>query len=237
MLSVVGVVTDTRSFPATAEGYRDLWEWGSGLGTVRRAGVEGPGSCGAALSRCLLARRVEVFEVSRPDRSVRRRRGRSDFVDAQEAAQAVISGRAHSRAKSGDVPVQCARLFKLAKDSASKARTYEVTQLRAVLVTAAPDLRERLAGLRTPSLVRVCVQFGEGGGVGVERDAVAQATRIALCLLAQWIGQLTGQIRGRAGLLVRSRQRTPTTAMGTLDAPLAHEAGYPLAVHPPSQAA
>ncbi|MEI5097714.1 transposase [Streptomyces sp. PmtG] len=130
----------TRSFPATAASYRELWEWASRLGTVRRAGVEGSGSYGAALSRCLLARRVEVFEVNRPDRSVRRRRGKSDLVDAQEAARAVLSGRARSRAKSGGGPVQCARLFKLAKDSATKARTQAVNHLKAVLVTADPDL-------------------------------------------------------------------------------------------------
>ncbi|WP_244942870.1 IS110 family transposase [Streptomyces inhibens] len=92
-LSTIGVVMGTASIPATAVGYRGLWEWASRLGTVHRAGVEGSGSYGAALSRYLLARRVEVFEVNRPDRSVRRRRGKSDLVDAQEAARAVLSGR------------------------------------------------------------------------------------------------------------------------------------------------
>ncbi|WP_248863183.1 IS110 family RNA-guided transposase [Streptomyces halobius] len=185
---------DTASFPATAVGYRELWEWASRLGTVHKAGVEGPGSYGAALSRYLLARRVEVFEVNRPDRSVRRRCGKSDPVDAQEAARSVLSGRAHSQAKAGDGPVQCARLFKLAKDSAVKARTQAINQLKAVLITADPDLREQLAGLKAPALVRTCAQFEERAGDDGERDAVGQATRIALCLLAQRIDQLTGQI-------------------------------------------
>ncbi|MFD5393345.1 hypothetical protein ACFWJW_03710 [Streptomyces sp. NPDC127097] len=50
------------------------------------------------------------------------------------------------RAKAGDAPVQCARLFKLAKDSAVKARTQAINQLKAVLITADPDPREQLAG-------------------------------------------------------------------------------------------
>ncbi|MGW4985584.1 hypothetical protein [Streptomyces mirabilis] len=50
VLSLVGAVIDTEVFPATA-----LLEWARGLGAVRRAGVEGTGSLGAALSRYLPA--------------------------------------------------------------------------------------------------------------------------------------------------------------------------------------
>ncbi len=85
--------------------------------------MEGTGTFGAGLSRYLLAQRVEVYEVNRPDRSARRLLGKSDPLDAQAAARAVLSGRARARAKSGDGPVHSARLFQLAKDSAVKART------------------------------------------------------------------------------------------------------------------
>ncbi|MFF1745742.1 hypothetical protein ACFVZI_39810 [Streptomyces mirabilis] len=84
----------TEVFPATAAGYRELLAWARGLGTVRRAGVEGAGSFGAALSRYLLAQGVDVFDVNRPDR---RLRGKSDPLDAQNAARAVLSGRARAR--------------------------------------------------------------------------------------------------------------------------------------------
>lgn len=40
-----------------------------------------------------------------------------------------------------------ARTFKLAKDSAVKARTQAVNQLKAALVTADPALRDELSGL------------------------------------------------------------------------------------------
>ncbi|MFF7701133.1 hypothetical protein [Streptomyces lydicus] len=69
---------------ATAAGYRELLEWARGLGRVRRAGVEGIGSFGAALCRYVLAQGAEGFEVHRPDR---RERGKSDLFDAQNGAR------------------------------------------------------------------------------------------------------------------------------------------------------
>ncbi|MFI0710497.1 hypothetical protein ACH4SK_07530 [Streptomyces inhibens] len=72
----------------------------------------------------------------------------------------MLSSRAQARAKSGDGPVQIARMFKLAMDSAVKIRTQAVNQLKAVLVTADPVLREELAGLNNPALVRTCPAQG-----------------------------------------------------------------------------
>ncbi|MFF9788482.1 MULTISPECIES: hypothetical protein [Streptomyces] len=76
-------------------------------------------------------------------------------------------------------------MFKLAKDSAVKARTQAVNQLKAVVVTADPVLREELAGLNNPALVRTCARLDGGNGDG--GDTVAQATRITLCPLVQRI--------------------------------------------------
>ncbi|MET9354147.1 transposase [Streptomyces sp. NPDC006617] len=60
--------------------------------------------------------------MNRPDRTARRLLGKSDPLDAQAAARAVLSGRARARAKSGDGPLHSARIYKLAKASAVKAR-------------------------------------------------------------------------------------------------------------------
>ncbi|WP_044377892.1 IS110 family transposase [Streptomyces noursei] len=198
VISSVGAVIDTEEFPTTTTGYRELLAWARRLGTVRRAGVEGTGSFGAALARYLLTQGVAVSDVNRPDRTDCRRRGKSDPVDAQNAARAVLSGRARAQAKSGDGPVEIARMFKLAKSSAVKARTQAINQLKAVLVSADPNLREQLAGLGNAELFRTCARLADegqhdddnGGG-----EAVLQATRTTLSLLAQRIGQLTEQIQ------------------------------------------
>ncbi|WP_420708984.1 IS110 family transposase [Streptomyces sp. NRRL S-37] len=55
VVSPLGKVLGTESFPATAAGYRQLLVWARKRGTVRRAGVEGTGTFGAGLSRYLPA--------------------------------------------------------------------------------------------------------------------------------------------------------------------------------------
>jgi len=193
VISPLGKILGTESFPATAAGYRQLLAWARKRGTVRRAGVEGTCTFGAGLSRYLLAQHVEVFEVNRPDRSARRLLGKSDPLDAQVAARAVLSGRARARAKSGDGPVHSARIYKLAKDSAVKARTQAINQLKAVLVIADPALRERMSSLGNAELFRTCARLSRLDGEGDE-DAVAQATHMTLRMLAERIEQLTAQI-------------------------------------------
>ena len=56
--------------------------------------MEGTGCYGAALTRFLAANGQVVVEVNRPDRSTRRRRGKSDPLDAEAAARTVQAGQA-----------------------------------------------------------------------------------------------------------------------------------------------
>jgi transposase len=116
--------------------------------------MECTGCYGAALTRYLRAQHVSVIEVNQPDTATRRKRGKTDAVDAGSAARAVLSGQATAVAKSGDGPVEMMRMFKLAKTSAVKARTQAINQIKAVLVTADPALRESLSGLSRWRLIR-----------------------------------------------------------------------------------
>jgi transposase len=83
-----------REFPATDAGNTRMAKWLAGLGQVIDAGVEGTGSYGYRLARLLADRGMQVWEVNCPDRSRRRRKGKSDPVDAENAARAVLSGEA-----------------------------------------------------------------------------------------------------------------------------------------------
>ncbi|MGW4021975.1 transposase [Streptomyces sp. NPDC005009] len=152
---------------------------------MRRAGVEGNGTFGAGLSRYPLAQQIQVLEANRSDRTARRLLGRSYPLDAR----AVLSGRARARAKSADGPVHSARMFKLAKDSAVKARAQAINQLKAVLAIAGPALRERLSSLGNAELFRTCARLGLH-----DDDMAAQATHMTLRMLAERIEQLTTQI-------------------------------------------
>ena len=94
------------------------------------------------------------MEVNRPDRQARRRRGKSDAVDADAAARTVQAGEATAVPKAQDGVVEMVRSLRVARHSAVKARTQAVNAVKALLVTAPAGLRERLDGLPTAALVR-----------------------------------------------------------------------------------
>ena len=146
-LDPIGGVLGVESFPASAPGYRELLGWLQSFGPVGLVGVEGTGSYGAGLARHLRAAGVAVAEVDRPNRQVRRRQGKSDPIDAVEAARAAHSGRALGVAKHRDGTVEAIRALVVARRSARAARVTALTQIRHLSFTAPDQLRERLRGL------------------------------------------------------------------------------------------
>ena len=92
-------------------------------------------------ARYLARRGRSIIEVNRPDRSTRRRLGRSDPVDAEMAARSVLAGVARAYPpKSGLDKVEMIRMLKIVKDSAIKARTQAMNQMKALIVTAPLEL-------------------------------------------------------------------------------------------------
>jgi len=195
-LDSIGGVLGTAPFPTTTAGYRQLLAWLRIFGELGRVGVEGTGSYGVALSRHLTAKGVAVIEVSRPNRQVRRRYGKTDVVDAIAAARAVLSGEANATPKTHDGSVEALRALKVLQRSATKARTQALNQLRNLLVTAPDELRGRLRDLRTKELLSECAAFR----VAADDDTLNAITRFALRELAQRIldlDQRREQVRAR----------------------------------------
>ena len=120
---------------ATTHGYEELERWSRGLAEIHACGIEGTGSYGAGVARFLTSRGHTVVEVNRPDRSTRYRKGKSDPTDAEMAARAVLAGVADATPKSGEGEVEMIRMFKSTKDSAVKARTQAINQMKALVVT------------------------------------------------------------------------------------------------------
>jgi transposase len=112
-----GGVLGVESFATTPSGYGALAGWLAAFGTVDRVGVEGTGAYGAGLARHLRGQGVLVIEVDRPNRQERRRNGKSDELDAIEAARAALSGRASGIAKSADGDVEAIRALLVARRS------------------------------------------------------------------------------------------------------------------------
>ena len=66
--------------------------WAESFGPIYRVGIECSGSYGSGLMRHLLESGIEVLEVTYPDKSVRHKRGKDDFIDAEMAAEAAFTG-------------------------------------------------------------------------------------------------------------------------------------------------
>lgn len=116
-----------------------------GFGVLDRIGVEGTGTCRVSLARHLRTGQVTVVEVTRLNRQVRRRHGKADVVVAIAAPRAVLSGEANAVPTTHDGPVEALRMLKVMQRSANQGPHQgphqALNQLRALLVTAAGDLR------------------------------------------------------------------------------------------------
>jgi transposase len=82
-----GRLLGSKSFAVSVAGYRELLAWLASFGLLERVGVESTGSYAAGLTRHLLAEGVRVLEVNQPHPHTRRRRGKTDAIDAELAAR------------------------------------------------------------------------------------------------------------------------------------------------------
>jgi transposase len=178
------------SVPTTAKGYQSLVSWAERFGRVRSAGLEGTGSYGAGLAQHLRAKGVEVLEVERPKRRHLIRKGKSDPIDAEAAARAVLAGEAAGEPKSGDGRVESIRTLRAVRRSAVKARTQAANQLRGLVVTAPEGLRGRLRGLSTKVLASTAARFRPGD----RPNSPEEATRFALRSAARRYQSLSEEI-------------------------------------------
>ena len=85
-------VIETRCFATTWQGYRQMLAWMRSFGELQRIGIKSSGSYGAGLLRFMQQAGIAVLEVTTPDKQDRRRRGKNDDLDAQNAAHAAFAG-------------------------------------------------------------------------------------------------------------------------------------------------
>jgi transposase len=161
-LDHLGRQLGASSFPSTGKGCRALLEWLRQFGEVERVGIEGCGSYGAGLARLVRAAEIDVIEICRPNRQMRRRRGKSDLLDAEAAARAVLAERDGVTPKSADGLVESMRALRVARSSAVKARDQATNQIHALIVTAPQDAPDRFNESRIDKLVDQLLNAGAG---------------------------------------------------------------------------
>ncbi len=176
-----GGVLGVESFATTPHGFADLHAWLARFGPLERVGVEGTGAYGAGLARFLRAKHVVVIEVDRPNRQLRRRAGKSDTIDAIEAARAALSGRASGIAKTADGDVEAMRVLLVARRSARDVRIKYLNQIRHLGFTAPDELREHLRDVPRDHLARTAASLRPTRSAG----SVMYATKLAIQTLGR----------------------------------------------------
>ena len=177
------------TFPTTAVGHQAALEWMRDQGAVDAVGVESTGTYGAGLARHLAAAGVKVVEVNRPEKLDRYLDGKDDFIDAEAAARAVLSGRASTIPKSGDGPVEAVRSLETAHESAAHDRVEAINQFKSMMFRAPNQFRDVFSTKTFRHQLNAAVRFRT-----CHDDIVEQELRVALKMLAQRIRFLEAQI-------------------------------------------
>jgi len=151
-----GQLLGDREFRADAAGESELCDWLRAHGPVLAVGIEGTGLYGAGLARHLSSAGMRVVEVNRPNRGARRAQGKSDRLDAEQAARAVLAATATAVPKSRSGPVEGVRMLRVTRASAVKARTQAFLVLHGIMIGSPTALRDELVKLSKRTLVKRC---------------------------------------------------------------------------------
>jgi transposase len=209
VIDSAGRILGGAEFGACAEGYRELLAWLRDHGTIRSVGVEGTGSYGAGLCRHLLAQGVKVIDVDRPDRKTRRTRGKSDPIDAECAARAVLAGTATTTPKDRRGVVESIRMLRIARSGAVKARTAAINALKTTMVTAPEQVRAALDVLTPANLIHTCRALRPDRA---RLDDPVHGARLALHTIARRIEAFDSEIRELDATLAHLvREAAPAT--------------------------
>ncbi len=165
-----------RGFATTSSGYAQIVAFLRTHGELGRVGVEGTGSYGAGIARVLTAEGFTVIEVLRQNRQARRLRGKSDPIDARQAALAVLAGAETSIPKAGDGAVEAMRILITERRSAMKSKTQTLNQIHALLVTAPEVVRNAYRALTGAKLLVALARSRPSGGEAPDPAQVARQT-------------------------------------------------------------
>ena len=198
-LDGIGGLLGVEQFPTTVSGNKALLVWLKSFGSVVQVGVEGTGSYGAPLARYLRRAGVGVLEVDRPNRQERRRKGKTDMVDAIEAARAAQGQRQLGAAKSRDGNIEAIRALVVAKRSAKSTKIKTLNQIRHLGFTAPEEIRQQLQGLTARMVAKQTAAMRPRAG----SDAVIYATKTALRALGRRVLALDAETAGIDGLLTQ----------------------------------
>jgi transposase len=205
-----GALLGTETFATTFAGYAALLDWLRGFGRVDVVAIESTGAYAAGLVRYLREHDIRVLEVNQPHAHTRRRRGKSDPIDAEMAARLALAGKATTIPKQTDGIVESIRLLRVTRAGAVKARSAAMLQLSELIITAPQQLREQLTVRKTiRGQAALCRRLRPSAS---NLENPLQAAKLALRSLAKRIETLDAEIAELDGelkpLVARAAPRT-----------------------------
>lgn len=184
-------ILGTRSFATTRQGYRQMLAWMRSFGDLQRIGVKASGRYGAGLLRFMQQAGIAVLEVTAPDKQDRRRRGKNDDFDAQNAAHAAFAGQRTVTPRSRDGMIEALRVLVACRKMAVAARRLALQMIQNTIVCAPDGLRDHLRNMTRLQLVRTLAVWRPDRTA--YRDGEA-AYRISLKSLARRYRELHDEI-------------------------------------------
>ncbi|HFK3816380.1 TPA: IS110-like element ISEc21 family transposase [Escherichia coli] len=184
-------VLGTQFFSTTRQGYRQMLAWMTSFGALKRIGVECTGTYGSGLLRYLLNAGLDVLEVTAPDRMERRKRGKSDTIDAECAAHAAFSGIRTVTPKTRNGMIESLRVLKTCRKTAISARRVALQIIHSNIISAPDELREQLRNMTRMQLIRT---LGSWRPDASEYRNVTNVYRISLKSLARRYLELHDEI-------------------------------------------
>lgn len=179
VISAAGADLADREFPTTPAGYQRALAFIASHGEPIAIGIEGTSSYGAGITTAATHAGHRVLEVFRPERAERRRLGKSDPIDAYQAARAVMGSHRVAPIKSSE-HLEGIRALHNARRSAMKARTAAMRQIHSQLITAPALIRDRYRDLGTDKRIKVLARMQ----VRTDRPMVERAVLLVLKTLA-----------------------------------------------------
>jgi transposase len=174
MLTPVGAAIATRTIDNDEAGFAEALAWVAEHAPGPRivVGLEGTRSYGIGLARALTAAGVAVVEVERSLRA-KRRRGKSDAIDARRAAEHVLRMDAERLpTPRADGIREALRILLSARTEIAVTKTRQINRLRALLLSGDDTDRDLARGaLTTIRLTAIARRRGSG------LESVEQATR------------------------------------------------------------
>jgi transposase len=147
------------SFPTTRHGYKTMLAWLRSFGTVARVGVECTGTYGAGLLRYFDHAGITVLEVTAPDKNDRRKRGKDDMLDAENAAHAAFAGVRTVTPKTRDGMVESLRVLKVCRKTAIAARRIALQLIQNTIISAPDEIRDFLRTMTRMQLIRTLASW------------------------------------------------------------------------------